>query len=96
MKEAKISEVKDQLSRFLALVRRGETVRILDRDTPVAMIVPLPRAAGAGDDAVLLQLERKGLVQRGSGRIPREILRSEPSGKSAGVLQALLDEREER
>jgi len=25
MKEAKISEVEDQLSRYLALVRRGET-----------------------------------------------------------------------
>ncbi len=40
MREAKISQVKNQLSRYLALVKKGETIQILDRDRPVA-----PRAA---------------------------------------------------
>jgi antitoxin (DNA-binding transcriptional repressor) of toxin-antitoxin stability system len=97
VKEAKISQVKNQLSRYLALVRRGEVVRILDRDVPIAQIVPIPRAAPAGKGGdVLVDLERKGLVRRGSGRFPREILEKSPTGRPAGVLEALLAERRRR
>lgn len=97
MKEAKISDVKNQLSRYLALVRKGEVVRILDRDVPVAQIVPIARPSGAAaGPEVLADLERKGLIRRGSGRIPRRLLARNPPGRSAGVLAALLDERRER
>ena len=97
MKEAKISEVKNQLSRYLALVRRGEVVRILDRDVPIAQIVPIDRPLGApAGPEMLADLERKGLIRRGSGRIPRALLAKDPPGRSAGVLAALLEERRER
>ncbi len=97
MKEAKISEVKNQLSRYLALVRKGEVIRILDRDVPVAQIVPIDRPSGApAGPEVLADMERKGLVRRGSGRIPRELLEKNPPGRPAGVLDALLEERRER
>lgn len=98
MKEAKISEVKNQLSRYLALVRRGEVVRILDRDVPVAQIVPITSATpgrSVGTEA-LAELERKGLVRRGSGKVPREILDRNPPGRASGVLRALLEERRRR
>ena len=42
---------------------------------------------------VLADLERKGLIRRGTGEIPREILERDPPGRPAGVLEALLDER---
>ncbi len=96
MKEAKISELKNQLSRYLDLVRsHGEVVRILDRDVPVAQIVPitaetLGRSRGA---EVLIALERKGLIRRGTGILDREILDTDPPGKPCGVLQALIEER---
>jgi len=38
--KAKISELKARLSAFLDAVRRGETVTVLDRKTPIARIVP--------------------------------------------------------
>jgi len=98
MKEAKISEVKNQLSRYLALVRRGEVVRILDRDVPVAQIVPIAQGVpgrAAGREA-LLEMERKGLVRRGSGQVDREILDADPPGKPSGVLAALLEDRDSR
>ena len=98
MKEAKISEVKNQLSRYLALVRRGEIVRIVDRNRPIAQIVPISDAAGgrpAGVEA-LAEMERKGLIRRGHAQLDREILDSDPPGKPCGVLQALLDERDAR
>jgi len=98
MKEAKISEVKNQLSRYLSRVRRGEVIRILDRNVPIAQIVPIERrmaARGVGEE-VLAGMERKGLIRRGSGSIDREILDTDPPGKPSGVLRALLDERARR
>ena len=98
MKEAKISEVKNHFSRYLALVRKGEVVRVYDRDIPVAHIVPVQEAA-AGRTAgaeVLASMERKGLIRRGTGRMDREILDQDPAGKPCGVLAALLEEREGR
>jgi antitoxin (DNA-binding transcriptional repressor) of toxin-antitoxin stability system len=98
MKEAKISEIRNHLSRYLALVRKGEVVRILDRDVPIAQIVPIHAPSGerpVGDEA-LADLERKGLIRRGQGAIPREILEEDPPGRPAGALDALLDERRRR
>jgi len=40
MKSAKIADLKNNLSRYLAHVRDGGEVMVLDRDTPVARIVP--------------------------------------------------------
>jgi prevent-host-death family protein len=98
MKEAKISEVKNRLSRYLALVRKGEVVRILDRNVPVAQIVPISDTTGGrtvGTEA-LAEMERKGLIRRGTGRIDPEILNENPPGKPCGVLEALLEERKRR
>ncbi len=95
MKEAKISEIKNHLSRYLALVRRGETVRILDRDRPVAHIVPILDAVTGGDEP-LADMERKGLIRRGTGAIDSELLKHDPPGSPCGVLAALLEERDGR
>jgi prevent-host-death family protein len=40
MKHVRIAELKARLSEYLRAVRRGETIAVLDRDTPVAQIVP--------------------------------------------------------
>jgi prevent-host-death family protein len=40
MKRVRIAELKARLSEYLRAVRRGETIAVLDRDTPVAQIVP--------------------------------------------------------
>lgn len=98
MKEAQISEIKNQLSRYLALVRKGEVVRILDRKRPIAQIVPIAHAAGGGPvgTEALAEMERKGLIRRGTGRIDREILESDPPGKNTGALDALIEERNSR
>ncbi len=40
MTEVKIAQLKAKLSEHLRRVRRGHTLTILDRDTPVARVVP--------------------------------------------------------
>ena len=41
MKSAKVSELKAKLSAYLAEVRKGDTVIVYDRNTPVARLVPI-------------------------------------------------------
>ena len=95
MNQANIGELKNNLSRYLDLVRQGQTVRILDRNIPIAQLIPLHRAKGE-DDATLEQLERSGVIRRGSGRVDPDLLAKDPPGKASGVLAALLEERNAR
>ncbi len=41
MKRVKIADLKARLSEHLRYVRRGHEVTVLDRDTPIAKLVPL-------------------------------------------------------
>ena len=42
---AKVSELKAKLSGYLAQVRRGDTVTVCDRQTPIALLVPIAGTA---------------------------------------------------
>ena len=94
MKSATISQAKNHFSELLARVKRGETVLILERDRPIARIVPLEETELA-DDARLAELERKGVLRRA----PRGPLRKLPPPidwpAEAGLIGALLSERED-
>lgn len=96
MKTARIAELKNNLSRYLDHVRGGGTVVVLDRDRPVAQIMPLSRAARAAgaDQERLARLERRGLVRRGSGGVPPWLSRRRPRRLRGSVLADLLAERE--
>jgi prevent-host-death family protein len=44
MKTVRIAELKARLSEYLREVRRGQTITVLDRETPVARLVPYEAA----------------------------------------------------
>jgi prevent-host-death family protein len=46
MKKAKVSELKARLSSYLAEVRKGETLIVCERATPIARLVPLEGEPG--------------------------------------------------
>lgn len=100
MKVANLTEVKDELSRYVDFVRRGERVRILVRGTPVADLVPVGEQAeepGEGwTDEELSDLERKGVVRRGSGAFPAELSKPGPAVKGTDVARMLIEERAKR
>ncbi len=74
MKRVKIADLKNNLSRHLAHVRAGGDLVVLDRETPVARVVPFTGHGPAGRlgrerDAYwtsdrLEDLERRGIVSR--------------------------------
>ncbi len=94
MKKAKIAILKNNLSRYLAHVRGGGSVLVLDRDRPVARLVPLPSSGVRGASERLARLERQGLIRRGTiGRSAGPAMRK-PARLPCGVLRGLLEERE--
>src|SRR6266851_6841728 len=89
MKNARISELRDGLSEYLARVRKGETVIVFDRDTPIARIEPIP--PGHALPEWLREAERLGVVRPPRVRHPAKIPLPPPKpSKPARVLEALL------
>src|SRR6266446_8458384 len=78
--QAKISELKNRLSYYLARVRRGESILVLDRDQVIARIEPAGgvRSRSTDHSGWLDDLERRGVVRRGDGHLPRGWLERRP------------------
>ncbi len=98
MKLVNVAELKNRLGFYLRAVRRGEPVLVRDRDRVIARIEPAGERAGAGGSGEerLAELERRGILRRGRGRITREILaRRVRPRRPTDAVGALLREREE-
>jgi len=93
MKNARISELRDKLSEYLAQVRKGETVIVYDRDTPIARIDPI--AAATGDVPELVQeAYRRGIATPPKIRDGKRLPMPPPKPKKPlDLLEALLEER---
>jgi prevent-host-death family protein len=83
VKAVRIAELKSRLSEYLRAVRGGETIAVLDRDTPVAQIVPIRarttlrvRKPAAGTPA------------------PNRVALPKPSKPTVDVVQVLLELRQ--
>jgi prevent-host-death family protein len=83
MKQVRIAELKSRLSEYLRAVRRGETIAVLDRETPVAQIVPV-------HDRVALRVRKPapGAPAPNRVRLPR------PAKLKGDVVELLLKERQ--
>jgi prevent-host-death family protein len=95
MAAAKLSDVKNDLSRYVARARRGERIRILVRGVPVAEIGPIDSTPDADDDdeARLADLERRGIIRRGNGRGSTELLKPGPRPRGRASSDLLIEER---
>ena len=82
----RIAELKSRLSEYLRRVRRGETITVLDRETPIARLEPV-----AGDRARLVVREpAAGAPRPGDLRFPA------PLKTKTDILDLLAEERGER
>ncbi|MES1204690.1 MAG: type II toxin-antitoxin system prevent-host-death family antitoxin [Pseudomonadota bacterium] len=94
MSVVKISELKNRLSHYLRQVQRGESVLISDRNHVIARIDRAGDQAleGTDDEQLLGDLERRGIIKRAAGRLPKGWLAGRSKVK-ADVVGALLEER---
>lgn len=95
MRSVGVTELKNRLSYYLRLVRRGETIEVRDRSIPAAILTGLPveRAASPG---LLDRLERDGIITAFRGKPYTDFLRRPAPVCRADAVQALVDERGDR
>lgn len=97
MIQVNISTLKNQLSGFLKKVRKGQDILVMDRDKPVAKISAIlnPYAHLQGN-ALLDELEKRGILTRAKKKLPKDWFEKNPPVKASGsAVDALLAEREE-
>lgn len=85
MKKIRIADLKARLSAHLRAVRRGESIAVLDRDTPIARIVPF-------EDGPRLRMRGPALGAPAPGRVPRPA----PLEIGLDVVDLLIEERQSR
>jgi prevent-host-death family protein len=83
MKKVGIADLKSRLSEYLRAVRHGETIAVLDRQTPVAQIVPVP-------ERVLLRVREPAPGTPAPNKIPLP----KPLNLKIDLVQLLLEERQ--
>jgi prevent-host-death family protein len=82
MSKVGIADLKAHLSQHLRRVRAGRTITVVDRDTPVAQIVPY-------DVGAALEIRR-------ATRKPGELRLPPPLAKATDSLTVLLQDRASR
>jgi prevent-host-death family protein len=82
MSKVGIAELKAHLSENLRKVRRGRTLTVLDRDTPIARIVPYEA--------------KTSLAVRRATRKPSDLRWPAPPSTPTDSLSALLQDRASR
>jgi prevent-host-death family protein len=81
MKAVGIADLKARLSEYLKSVRQGQSLTVLDRDTPVARIVPYAA---------------EPLEVRKATRRPSDLVLPSPPAAPTDSLALLLDDRQRR
>ncbi len=109
MNVVNIADLKNNLSRHLARVRKGGEITVMDRNTPVARIIPFAPARPAREQAGnrepdataqrIADLARQGVVSPGEPQTVAEWVETHaplplPPG-SPSALDVLLDMRRE-
>jgi len=77
-----VAELKAHLSAYLKAARRGQTVTVCDRDTPIARLVPYDQPANGS------------LSVRPPVRALRDVALPAPLGRLLDSLTVLLEERQ--
>jgi prevent-host-death family protein len=83
MRSVGIAELKARLSEYLRYVRRGETVSVLVRESPVARIVPIRQGQELG-------VRKPAPDAPAPGRVPLP----EPMKLDVDIVELLLEERQ--
>jgi len=95
-----ISEIKNRLSYYLKLVKGGEEIEIIDRKTPLARIIRIgDMLEGPEGTSWVKEVYSLGIVtpphkEHVSSDFTKKDQVIASDGKKAGVLNALLNERE--
>ena len=83
MKQVRIADLKARLSEYLRAVRGGESIAVLDRDTPVAQLIPV-----RGPRALRVRKPAPGSLPPHRVKVPKR------ARLNVDIVQLLLEERQ--
>jgi len=87
MRQVRIAELKSRLSQYLRAVRGGETIAVLDRDAPIAQIIPMRERP-----ALRIRKPAPGTPAPNKVALPKA---ARPGGDPGGdIVALLLEERQ--
>lgn len=94
MRTVTVSKLKASLSEYLRQVKIGEEVLVTERGRPIAKLTPAVSADPL--PAHLAEMEKQGLIKRGSGKLPKNFWDlPRPKDPKGLVVKAVLQERAE-
>jgi prevent-host-death family protein len=88
---AAVRELRQNLSKYLDRVKKGERFEVTERGKPVAMLVPLDDASDP-----IARLEAEGLVVRRAARPIDDLGPPQPLPPGSTTAELLDEQREER
>jgi prevent-host-death family protein len=83
MKQVGIAELKSKLSEFLRVVQGGESIAVLDRNRPVAHLVPIRQGSG-------LRIRKPA----SDSPKPNKVSLPKPTHENVDLMGLLLEERQ--
>jgi prevent-host-death family protein len=93
MRRVTVTELKNSLSKYLRLVKQGETVEVLERSVPIARIHAVVEGRG---ESHLHRLVRDGIVSEAKGPLVKDVLSKPPIRCKVDPVKILIDERRKR
>lgn len=93
MRRVSVTELKNQLSRYLRLVKNGETIEIVERSLPIARLEAM---TASRPDEHLQQLERDGIVQPARGKVRMDLIAKGPVPCRGDAVDAVRESRGDR
>lgn len=97
MESVGTARLKNNLSRYLAKVRKGASILVMDRDEPVAKLVPLDKSKGGkkSPEEILAEMATEGLVTLAKNRKRKVVFKPLDLGRGDIMSRAVIEDREE-
>jgi antitoxin (DNA-binding transcriptional repressor) of toxin-antitoxin stability system len=93
MKRVSVTELKNQLSKYLRLVKRGETIVVIEHSVPIAQMTALERGTLTGDPLLQRQVDA-GILAAPQAKPPARL--DAPVPCSGDALAAMREDRDGR
>ncbi len=88
-------ELKENMGRFVSLIKKNETITLHYRGKPLATVHPIhaKETSSSAEQKLIADLERQGLISGGSGKGFKKIRPIKVKGKS--ISDIVIEDREE-
>lgn len=89
-----VRELKDHLTKYLSMIKRGENVIVTDRGNPIAILHSLDHTeATATPEEKLASLSKRGMIRLPSGRKKLDLETKAVTVKGKPLSEIVIEDR---